>query len=685
MVNEATQQITLSKKQAFALCKDILHGFNSANFQMQLKALMHGRKSVKGHLPGRSELAFTVQSKVLPKHGFPGTEAGVHMMYDAIHPLLDDPSIQQMRVLIEDKLGMNAETSLGRLTSLFRSDALPEAEDSTSLTASHFSLMCQEVVDELSHPEYQALLQKMSADDVRGRITLALVVQSKVLSAHGIQGVESLFSDLLSPQAAEDKDRYHSALDDVLGLKGKTPVVELLRVSQSLTKDEFMSMTKKLVEGFCTPDFMQALQKLDTDDAAGRKELALTVQKSVLPKYGIPGTPDGVQFMLKAIAPYMNDWMLILEGLGLQHMLLEIENKLKTSDETSLGKLPCLLLNSKPNVMVNEKPNLTKDQVFKMLWELLEGYSTPDFQEQLQTLIRKKSNLVSVRALQKSPQYIPGRSKLALTVQKQVLPRYGHTGTFEWEKVMREAISPFQGDWMLQEMLWAIDVQLAKNTETTLEWLLGFLRKHAKSAVQVSLTKVEMLSVTKELLEGFSRCDFQEKVEEFLSKDESAYDMPGRMELALTVQSEVLPKYGIPGTHEGVAIMLEAMLPYTDDEKVQELHELMLGAISPFVHDWAQLMDVLSLEDMIEVIDNKLDEMAEVDETEDSVDKFACLDLKCVDTLPEEFDDGKKISWCRQITGNSEASTACPWDGPDSPTWGRQISEMVFSDDWDVF
>mmetsp|Transcript_41760 Transcript_41760/g.76879 ORF Transcript_41760/g.76879 Transcript_41760/m.76879 type:complete len:678 (+) Transcript_41760:92-2125(+) len=666
MVNEATQQITLTKKQAFALCKDILHGFNSANFQMQLKALMHGRKSVKGHLPGRSELAFTVQSKVLPKHGFPGTEAGVHMMYDAIHPLLDDPSIQQMRILIEDKLGMNAETSLGRLTSLFRSDALPEAEDSTSLTASHFSLMCQEVVDELSHPEYQALLQKMSADDVRGRITLALVVQSKVLSAHGIQGVESLFSDLLSPQAVEDKDRYHSALDDVLGLKGKTPVVELLRVSQSLTKDEFMSMTKKLVEGFCTPDFMQALQKLDTDDAAGRKELALTVQKSVLPKYGIPGTPDGVQFMLKAIAPYMNDWMLILEGLGLQHMLLEIENKLKTSDETSLGKLPCLLLNSKPNVMVNEKPNLTKDQVFKMLWELLEGYSTPDFQEQLQTLIRKKSNLVSVRALQKSPQYIPGRSKLALTVQKQVLPRYGHTGTFEWEKVMREAISPYKDDWMLQEMLFAIDVQLGKSSETTLDWLLGYVRKNSKSEVQVSLSRVEVLSIAKELMQSFSSFDFQMQLQDFLSSGASAHDMPGRMELALTVHSKVLPKYGLPGTYEGVAIMLEAMLPYTADEKLQELHTLLLGAISPFMHDWMLLMDIVELEDMLRLVEDELDDIKEVDEIFDVVneseestadDKFARLGVGSLGDA--EFEKKMADSWGRQLSGNSNASTAC--------------------------
>mmetsp|Transcript_162664 Transcript_162664/g.312317 ORF Transcript_162664/g.312317 Transcript_162664/m.312317 type:complete len:610 (+) Transcript_162664:122-1951(+) len=594
MVNTVAQRITLTKKQAFALCQDLLHGFSSAHFQMQLKELMGGKKSVPGHLPGRSELAFSVQSRVLPKYGLPATEAGVNVMFDAIHPLLNDSMMHQMKVLIEDKLGMRAETSAEKLMSLFRSDSPP------AFAWQEASSVGQELLERLSHPEV------------------------------------------------------------------------------------VLSMIKELVEAFSTPDFMSELQNLSAGDASGRKNLAFTVQKAVLPKYGIPGTSDGVEFMLTVIAPYLDDWMLVMEGDMLKKMLREIENSLNAAD-----KLPCLL-ESRPRTAVIEKPRaqssaaagMTKDKAFKMVWELLEAFSSFDFQQQLAKLKANKPNTIRMRPTSQSPKHIPGRSKLALTVQSYVLPKYGIPGTLDGEKMMREAISSFQGDWMLQEMLWAIDVQLAKNTETTLEWLLGFLRKHAKSAVQVSLTKVEMLSVTKELLEGFSRCDFQEKVEEFLSKDESAYDMPGRMELALTVQSEVLPKYGIPGTHEGVAIMLEAMLPYTDDEKVQELHELMLGAISPFVHDWAQLMDVLSLEDMIEVIDGKLDEMAEVDETEDSMDKFACLDLNCEDTLPEEFDDGKKISWCRQITGNSEASTACPWDGPDSRTWGRQISGFSEGPQW---
>jgi len=38
-------------------------------------------------------------------------------------------------------------------------------------------------------------------------------------------------------------------------------------------------------------------------------ELALTVQRKVLPKYGFPGTLAGVEAMRKAICPFLVDWM----------------------------------------------------------------------------------------------------------------------------------------------------------------------------------------------------------------------------------------------------------------------------------------------------------------------------------------------------------------------------------------
>mmetsp|Transcript_49967 Transcript_49967/g.87956 ORF Transcript_49967/g.87956 Transcript_49967/m.87956 type:complete len:614 (+) Transcript_49967:105-1946(+) len=586
MVNRAAKQITLTKKQAFALCRDLLYGFSSADFQKQLRELMDGRRGVRGHLQGRSELAFTVQSRVLPKYGIPGTEAGVQMMFDVIYPLLDDPSMHQMRGLIEDKLGMNVETSVDKVMSLFR-----------------------------------------------------------------IDGVQDL--------SVDDSDSDSDSDSDTQGNM------------KALTKEEALSITKELAEGFSTPDFQKMLQKSSPEDAAYRKQAALTVQETVLPKYGIPGTSDGVQFMLTGIAEYMDDWVVFVEECVQEQMVRGIENKLNMDAHDV--KLPCLLA-SQPQTKVNERTgahknvarvstSMSKDQMFRMVSELLEGYSTVDFQLQLQKLKSSKSGVkvVGMRTTRQTPTHIPGRSKLELQVQSQVLPKYGIPGTYDGDKAMRAAISPLKDDWMLQSMLWAMDVQLGKNFQTNLGWLLSFLRTHGQSAVQVCLTKVEVLSIAKELMEGFSSSDFQDKVQEFVGKEESAHDMPGRMELALSVQSKVLPRYGIQGTSEGVAVMLEAMLPYTGDEKLQGLHQFMLGSISPFMHEWMMLMDAVLLEDMLELIDDALDEVEEAEETEDTVDKFTCS---------EELEDvGKKTacSWHRQLSVNSETSTACSCDASDSP------------------
>lgn len=675
MVNAPHPATYLSRKEAFFLLKDLLHGFSSAEFQTHLKELLKN-KSTSGHVPGRSELALTVQSKVLPKYGLPGTEQGVNDMFEIILPMLGDSLIYQMMVLIEDKIGMHAETTLDKLMRFFRKAPRPDAKDSEKLSASDLLAVKQDVLDSLRAPAFQKKLQTLNPDNVKNRVRLALLQQNKVVKkTHNIDEIDNIFvlfdaywRNMEIPEA--DVVNLMVEMQEVLGVPDGTPLDELMTVSLAMTKGEVLSITKQLLERFSTPDFQEALHKLSADDVDGRRKLALTVQKKILPKYGIPGTPDGVEFMHAAIAPYMDDWMLFVEGTMLNTMLREMEARIDSEQ-----KLPALLDISRPKTTVIRTEMLpvvlTKDQAFRMAWDILESYSDADFQLQLQKLISSKpvGQAMGMRPKVKTPNHIPGRSKLVAKVLSQVLPKYGvmdqQSSIYDGEKKTVQAFSPFKDDWMLQAMLWAGNLQLGKSTSTTLQWLLTFFRRNPQSAVQVSLTKFEVLSISKELLQGFSASEFQLKMEPLLAKGENAYDMPSRTELALSVLREVLPKYGLSGRYEGVAVMLEAMLPYTDDDVVQQLHFRLLGLISPFLPDWVQLMDDFELEEMIGMVDDRLEQSKEADETED---QFTLLDDPSLSKLEEKGHD-----WNRQL---SNASTTCSFSTTSS--FDRQTSSDGF-------
>mmetsp|Transcript_36128 Transcript_36128/g.66396 ORF Transcript_36128/g.66396 Transcript_36128/m.66396 type:complete len:145 (-) Transcript_36128:21-455(-) len=117
-------------------------------------------------------------------------------------------------------------------------------------------------------------------------------------------------------------------------------------------------------------------------------------------------------------------------------------------------------------------------------------------------------------------------------------------------------------DYMVQQVRWAIDEKLGMNILPLEESSL---------TLNNEMTKETFLPMATELLDGFSTVDFQIQMQELLRNSSSTTDVPGRMELALTVQSKVLPKYGFPGTPEGIVEMLDAISPFMDDDKMQDL------------------------------------------------------------------------------------------------------------------
>lgn len=183
----------------------------------------------------------------------------------------------------------------------------------------------------------------------------------------------------------------------------------------------------------------------------------------------------------------------------------------------------------------------TKSRVIALAGELLQGFLAPDFQKQLKGLLAKSSNYMVV----------PGRMELALAVQREVLPEYGFPGTIEGIEAMLEAVSPFMVDQEVNNMMIEIDIAL------------GLPRKNTDQRVQLSRSQV--LALAGELLDGFRMPAFQEVLQSVLKSCSPHNIALERTELAMSVQSKVLPKYGFPGNSNGVFLMLDAMSPWASD------------------------------------------------------------------------------------------------------------------------
>lgn len=237
----------------------------------------------------------------------------------------------------------------------------------------------------------------------------------------------------------------------------------------------------------------------------------------------------------------------------------------------------------------SQQVQLTQAQVLTLLSELMEGFSSPNFQEELHALTKSSNS-----------HKLAGRMQLALKVQSLVLPKYRLPGTSGGVLMMMRAVAPHLGNWMVSKLVGEIDETLGLPMGTTcsscidlhdarLEAFEGISRQisinsdtttccsendipcivAAKGSVR--LTRKQILLMANELLEGFSTPKFQEKLHELLGNRRNKRDVPGRMELALTVQSKVLPKYGMPGTWEGVVMMMDAVAPHMGDWMVQHM------------------------------------------------------------------------------------------------------------------
>jgi len=225
--------------------------------------------------------------------------------------------------------------------------------------------------------------------------------------------------------------------------------------ASGFARKHILALLGELYDAFQAQDFQEQLQPLlkDPEDPQAefaREELALSVQSKILPNYGLPGTLEGVSLMLEECAPYAGDWMI-------RHLVQKIDEVLGEPAGATLERMSYLssMSSSGAGMNITTPVSLTRTQLLDLAGELLDAFSSPNFQERLQPLLDSK--LYSARV------------ELALTVQSQILPKYGLSGNSGGVFRMLEQVVPHQGDWMVRHVVDKIDMALGEAAGTTLE------------------------------------------------------------------------------------------------------------------------------------------------------------------------------------------------------------------------
>mmetsp|Transcript_69768 Transcript_69768/g.175718 ORF Transcript_69768/g.175718 Transcript_69768/m.175718 type:complete len:362 (+) Transcript_69768:97-1182(+) len=247
--------------------------------------------------------------------------------------------------------------------------------------------------------------------------------------------------------------------------------LDLNDLSVPLTTERALGLQAELYRKFNEPSFQQRLKELKEkhDEWSPelrklRQRIVLQQQSEVLPKYGYQATPEGVKEMVDAVRGLVDDPLVQSNIEVLNHVIgasgddVESWMAAHASDVSHLDELShdiapmgpweprAVLLEftgvgSGPVDGRNAEANpattatglgveldltdvhvpLTKERVLFLQQELLEAFSTEDFQASLQEL--------KTRHATSSLNFRRARQQLALQVQEKVLPKYGYRGT----------------------------------------------------------------------------------------------------------------------------------------------------------------------------------------------------------------------------------------------------------------
>eukprot|EP00440_Ansanella_granifera_P050595 gb/GFBE01054840.1/.p1 GENE.gb/GFBE01054840.1/~~gb/GFBE01054840.1/.p1 ORF type:complete len:467 (+),score=95.89 gb/GFBE01054840.1/:1-1401(+) len=241
---------------------------------------------------------------------------------------------------------------------------------------------------------------------------------------------------------------------------------------------------------------------------------------------------------------------------------------------------------------------LSQARARALLTELIVGFSTRPFQKQLDDLVHahvaaKTHTSTSAAAQCTAPTEIfqlEGRKELALTVQREILPRYGFDGSESGVAEMVRSVQPFLSDartWALAE---AIKRKLRMPSKTALdsdsEDEMMFVDVDGSQEAQPRrLRRDKAVALQTELLQEYTQPEFQVKLREVMRIGDKEAQRAERKRLIREVQAAVMPRYGFEATDEGIKSMQVAFEPWNDDDEVQTLQRAMEEQLTLCISD----------------------------------------------------------------------------------------------------
>jgi len=348
--SEGSEQegVPLTKARAEYALGELEGAFSARRFQKKVEVLDDGKQrplelryTKKGILDaplatGVKELAQPIFTAILPSYGFPPCEKGVGQFWQAIRPLAEgDNAMMKKANAVLRKLQSSRREVLqdsADLTAERPRSLASEADEEAARLPLHRALDLQsELLQQYSSPRFQTQLNAIhrtyspsSKAFGHSLQKLLLEVYEEVLPRFGFATDEDGLLDFTMEMGLHwgnpEVQVLAGAIDDTLygSEQAKTSDAGSESRTRRLRRPKVLRLMREQVEAFGRPAFQKRVQALreamcsgrekeDFLHLSGRKDLAMIVQKKLLPKYGLPPTDFGVHSMFLQCAHYIMD------------------------------------------------------------------------------------------------------------------------------------------------------------------------------------------------------------------------------------------------------------------------------------------------------------------------------------------------------------------------------------------
>eukprot|EP00930_Biecheleria_cincta_P001119 TRINITY_DN102282_c0_g1_i1.p1 TRINITY_DN102282_c0_g1~~TRINITY_DN102282_c0_g1_i1.p1 ORF type:complete len:454 (+),score=101.62 TRINITY_DN102282_c0_g1_i1:78-1439(+) len=406
----------LTLARARALMVDLLNGFSTKSFQQKLEKLVSAQgHSALFHVPGRKELALSVQDSVLPRYGFEGSEAGVAEMVRALQPLLaTDSGLAELSKTIREKLRMSGEANNRKEESENSDEELLNGKKRIKLESA--IALQNALLASYSGPEFQMKLRKLMRKDedpktlMQNRKKLILEVQVAVLPKYGFSaseaGVQEMKEAFEEWKSNSDVQNMNRAIEEQL----------VACISNAIAERDGYSQCKAATDK-CSRAGLRP--RAATDGAMARQISSSTAMPTLLRERAESAT---------ASMPRQISGNAAIVGLPRQVSVCSATSDVMRQVSVSTTASDLTDVRCEP---------ISKAETLELLQELLQGFSSDDFQWKLALLKQGQA---------RTGFGLDGLEEIALKVQKKVLPRHGFRGTRRGVAAMVDECSRYAHD-----------------------------------------------------------------------------------------------------------------------------------------------------------------------------------------------------------------------------------------------